>query len=180
MKILKMPPQRKPKAKAPVKKAEEKTERTTEQEETVPEHPIDVLNVCYQCGECTGGCPVARIAPEYNIRRIVKAASEGRVQPDDKTIWLCSTCYTCYEKCPQDIKPIHAVHELTNTACQKGCIPMPVKEGNRNILAMGRILEVSVGTQQKRKAMGLPELKTDVSHDFKKIAEQTGMERMLK
>ena len=57
---------------------------------------------------------------------------------------------------------------------------MPVKEGNRNILAMGRILEISLVTQQKRKAMGLPELKTDVSQDFKKIAEHTGMEKMLK
>ncbi len=151
-----------------------------EEEQAAFERLIDALNVCYQCGECTGGCPVTRIAPEYNIRRIVKAAREGRIQPEDKTIWLCSTCYTCYERCPQDVKPIHAVHSLTNMASQKGCIPIPVKEGNRNILALGRILEVSAIIQQKRKAMGLPALKTNVSEDYRRIAEYTGMERMLK
>jgi heterodisulfide reductase subunit C len=160
--------------------AQEKTERVTEQAQTAFEHALDALNVCYQCGVCTGGCPVARMAPEYNIRRIVKAARERRVQPDDGTIWLCSTCYTCYERCPQDIKPIHAVHTLTNMASQKGCIPMPVKKGNRNILAMGRIVEVSAMVHKKRKVQGLPELKTDVSEDYKRIAEHTGMEKMLK
>ena len=141
---------------------------------------IDLLDVCYQCGQCSGGCPVARVTPEYNIRRIIKAARDGRIQPDDKSIWLCSTCYTCYERCPQDVKPIKIIQHMTNIASQKGCIPIPVKEGNRNILTTGRILEVTISTQQKRKALGLPELQTDVSRDFRRIAELTGMEKLLR
>lgn len=143
-------------------------------------NPLDMLDVCYQCGQCSGGCPVARIVPDYNVRKIIKAAREGRIKPDDNTIWLCSTCYTCYERCPQNVKPITIIHQITNLASQKGCIPLPVKEGNRNILALGRILEVTQITQQKRKALGLPELKSNVSEDFRKIAELTGMEKLLK
>lgn len=142
-------------------------------------HTLD-LNVCYQCGTCSGGCPVAAIVPEYHIRRIIKEAKEGRIDIDDKFLWFCSTCYLCYERCPQDVKPIHVIHEITNLISKKGCAPTPVKEGNKNILATGRIVEVSRLTQQKRKQLGLPELKSDVSEDFKKIAKMTGLEEMVK
>ncbi len=144
------------------------------------EHTLEDLNICYQCGTCSGGCPVARIVPEYNIRRIIKKAREGRIDTANKFLWFCSTCYLCYERCPQDVKPIQIVHEITNLVSKKGCAPMPVKEGNRAILATGRIVEVSRLTQQKRKQLGLPELKLDVSKDFKKIAKLTGLEKMVK
>lgn len=138
------------------------------------------LDVCYQCGACSGGCPVARIVPEYHIRRIVKNAREGKLDIDDKILWFCSTCYLCYERCPQDVKPIHLMHEITNLVSKKGCAPVPVKEGNRGILNTGRIVEVSALTQQKRKQLGLPPLKPDVSKDFKEIAKLTGLEKMSK
>lgn len=154
--------------------------KETVSREVGSESAVELLDVCYQCGQCSGGCPVARVTPEFNIRRIIKAAREGRILPDDKSIWLCSTCYTCYERCPQDVKPIKIIQHMTNIASQKGCIPLPVKEGNRNILTTGRILEVTISTQQKRKALGLPELQADVSKDFRRIAGLTGMERLLK
>lgn len=138
------------------------------------------LDVCYQCGACSGGCPVARVVPEYHIRRIVKNAREGKLDIDEKILWFCSTCYLCYERCPQDVKPIHLMHEITNLVSKKGCAPTPVKEGNRGILNTGRIVEVSSLTQQKRKQLGLPELKPDVSKDFKEIAKLTGLEKMSK
>ena len=163
---------------APEKPSVERAEKALEKAEV--EDPLAALDVCYQCGECTGGCPVARIVPEYNVRKIIKAAREGKLQPDNNAIWLCSTCYTCHERCPQNVKPVTILHQMTNLASKKGCLPLPVKEGNRNILALGRILEVTRGTQQKRRMLGLPELKPNVSEDFRKIAEMTGMEKMLK
>lgn len=143
-------------------------------------HVRESLDVCYQCGACSGGCPVARIVPEYHIRRIVKSAREGKLNVDDRILWFCSTCYLCYERCPQDVKPIHLMHKITNLVSKKGCAPKPVKEGNRSILNTGRIVEVSGLTQQKRKQLGLPELKPDVSKDFKTIAKLTGLEEMSK
>lgn len=143
-------------------------------------HTIEDLNVCYQCGTCSGGCPVAGIVPEYHIRRIIKETREGKIDADNSFLWFCSTCYLCYERCPQDVKPIQIIHRITNLVSRKGCAPTPVKEGNRNILATGRIVEVSRLTQQRRKQLGLPELELDVSKDFKKIAKLTGLEKMVK
>ncbi len=149
-------------------------------EENKRELTLEDLNVCYQCGTCSGGCPVMRSFPEYNIRKIVKEAREGKIDINKKILWFCSTCYLCYERCPQDVKPIQIIHSITNLISKNGCAPIPVKEGNRAILATGRIVEVSRSTQQKRKQMGLPELKLDVSKDFKKIAKLTGLEEMVK
>lgn len=165
--------------------ANEASESAPEMSENIPkelegEHTLEDLNVCYQCGTCSGGCPVARIVPEYNIRKMIKEAREGKTDTASKFLWFCSTCYLCYERCPQDVKPIHIVHEITNFISKKKCAPLPVKEGNRSILATGRIVEVSRLTQQKRKQLGLPELKQDVSKDFKRIAKLTGLEEMVK
>ncbi len=143
-------------------------------------HTSEDLNLCYQCGTCTGGCPVARIVPEYHIRRIIKEAREGKIDADNRILWFCSTCYLCYQRCPQDVKPIHIIHEITNLVSKKGCAPESVKEGNRRILATGRIVEMSRLTDRKRKQLGLPELKPDVSEDFEKIAHLTGLEIMVK
>ncbi len=77
------------------------------------------------------------------------------------------------------MKPIQIVHEIMNAISKKRCAPTSVKEGNRAILTTGRIVEVSRLTQQKRKLLGLPELKLDVSKDFKKIAKLTGLEKMV-
>ncbi len=144
------------------------------------ERILEELNVCFQCGTCSGGCPVAKIVPEYHIRRIIKEAREGKIDTDNKFLWFCSTCYLCYERCPQDVKPIQIIHGITNLISKKECAPMPVKEGNRHILATGRIVEVSRITQKRREQLGLPELKLDVSKDFKKIAHLTGLEELVK
>ncbi|NIV45242.1 MAG: 4Fe-4S dicluster domain-containing protein [Gammaproteobacteria bacterium] len=136
-------------------------------------------SVCYQCGTCSGGCPVAAIVPEYHIRKMIKAAREGKIDLNNKFLWFCSTCYLCYERCPQDVKPIQIIHAITNLISKRGCAPTPIKDGNRNILTTGRIVEVSRLTQQKRKELGLLELKSDVSEDFRKIAKLTGLEKMI-
>jgi heterodisulfide reductase subunit C len=138
------------------------------------------LNACYQCGTCSGGCPVATVVPEYHIRKIIKEAREGKIDTNNKFLWYCSTCYLCYERCPQDLKPIKVIHKITNLISKKGCAPIPVKAGNKAILATGRIVEVSRSSQQRRKQLGLPELKLDVSTDFKKIAKLTGLVERIK
>jgi len=172
-----MPPSKKQDSNVASGSAPKKSESLLEEMEGG--HTLD-LNVCYQCGTCSGGCPVAKIVPKYNIRRIIKEARENRIDIDEKILWFCSTCYLCYERCPQDVKPIQILHSITNLISKKGCAPMPVKEGNRSILATGRLVEVSRLTQQRRKQLGLPELKLDVSKDFKKIAKLTGLEEMVK
>jgi len=58
---------------------------------------------CYQCGTCTSGCPYVEemdLTPDEVIRHIINDKQEVL---DSKTIWLCSSCFTCAERCPRDI-----------------------------------------------------------------------------
>ena len=58
---------------------------------------------CYQCGTCSAGCPYVNemdLTPDEVIRYVILDRSEVL---SSKTIWLCSACYTCAERCPRDI-----------------------------------------------------------------------------
>jgi heterodisulfide reductase subunit C len=58
---------------------------------------------CYQCGTCSAGCPYVEdmdLTPDEVIRYIILDRSEVL---NSKTIWLCSACFTCAERCPRDI-----------------------------------------------------------------------------
>jgi heterodisulfide reductase subunit C len=149
------------------------------QHEKSNHHGVDNLYLCYQCGTCSGGCPVTRLVPEYNVRKIVKHRKENKIDVNDRFLWYCLTCYICYERCPQEVKPIEVIHSLTNFISKSGDAPSSLKEGNKKILAVGRSGDISKFTEQKRKRLGLPELKADVSKDFKEIAKITGLAEMV-
>jgi len=142
-------------------------------------HGIDNLYLCYQCGTCSGGCPVTRLVPEYNIRKIIKQKKENRIDINNRFLWYCSTCYICYGRCPQEVKPIEVIHSITNLISKNGSAPSSLKEGNKKILAIGRSSDLTKFSEQKRRSLGLPELKTDVSKDFKEIAKITGLAEMV-
>lgn len=58
---------------------------------------------CYQCGTCSAGCPFVDemdLTPDEVIRYVILDRYEVL---NSKTIWLCSSCYTCAERCPRDI-----------------------------------------------------------------------------
>ena len=58
---------------------------------------------CYQCGTCSAGCPFIDdmdLSPDEVIRYVILDKQEVL---NSKTIWLCSSCFTCAERCPRDI-----------------------------------------------------------------------------
>ncbi len=59
---------------------------------------------CYQCGNCSSGCPVVEymdITPNQVLRLSQYGASEEIL--DSETIWVCSTCLQCSSRCPKGI-----------------------------------------------------------------------------
>lgn len=137
------------------------------------------LYECYQCGTCTGGCPVNRYLPEFNVRAIVKRIMEGDIDLSDRALWYCTTCYNCYERCPQGVKPLYHVQAATNIAYAKGLAPDAVKDMNRILLKCGRNSEITSAAKNQRQALGLPALKEDVAEDYRKIAALTGFSKGL-
>jgi heterodisulfide reductase subunit C2 len=117
------------------------------------------VRFCYQCGACVGDCPSARFDPAFNPREIMLTALLGAL--DDllapgAVIWKCSNCYNCYERCPQDVRPVEVILALKNLAHQAGEQPAVVAGIVEMIVKTGRSAPMLATLTRKREAMGLP------------------------
>ena len=59
---------------------------------------------CYSCGKCISGCPVASrmdFPPGVMIRWLALGDFKKALNCD--AIWICSSCHTCYSRCPFQI-----------------------------------------------------------------------------
>jgi heterodisulfide reductase subunit C len=136
---------------------------------------------CFQCGTCTGGCPIHAIDPEYNCRRIIRRALLGMREEvlKSKFIWFCSTCYTCYERCPQDVKITELMNALKNIAVREGYIHPSFKAQVEALEEHGRLIEISEFEERIRAKAGLSPI-LDSSDEVRKIFEITAIKKVVK
>ena len=143
-------------------------------------HDGESIKLCYQCGTCTGSCPIAFVTG-YNPRKYIQLALLGLKGEllSNKDIWLCSGCYTCYERCPQSVKPAYVIRALCSLAAKTGNIPVATKTGAQTIIKQGRINPVTDFIQKQREKFGLPKLGPINSEELQKIAKKTGFDKLI-
>ena len=81
--------------------------------------------LCFQCGTCTADCPIARFNDFYRPRKLIRMVQLGlkkRLLLND-VLWLCSTCSTCVDHCPQDVGIVNIVRALRNLTVKEGEMP---------------------------------------------------------
>ncbi len=145
--------------------AEQKPVRTTEinrnfKDEISKIHGGEKLLKCFQCGTCTSDCPIARFSDTYRPRQIIRMAQLGlkeRVLPLD-TLWLCASCFTCTDRCPQDVEVASVIRVLKNLAAQRGYVPRVFKDLGASILETGYAYRIPELRLKKREELGLPPL----------------------
>ena len=74
---------------------------------------------CYQCGTCSAGCPFVDemdLSPDEVIRYVILDRKEVL---NSITIWLCSSCFTCAERCPRDINITKIMEALRQIILRK-------------------------------------------------------------
>jgi heterodisulfide reductase subunit C len=130
---------------------------------------------CFSCGTCTASCPVREVTDRYNPRRIIRMALLGMKKEvlSSQFIWLCSSCYTCFERCPQDVRIPELMNALKNIAVKEGYLPPAMKVQLDLLSSHGRLLEVTDFENEKRKESGLPLLQGK-TEDVKKILDRLG------
>jgi len=133
---------------------------------------------CFSCGTCTAGCPVREVTDRYNPRKIIRMAILGMKKEvlSSQFIWLCSSCYTCSERCPQDVKIPEMMNAIKNIAVREGYIPPVMKVQLDLLSSFGRLLEITDFENDKRKELSLP-LIQEKTEDIKKILEKLGLHR---
>jgi len=138
------------------------------------------IRQCFSCGTCIAACPVGWINDEYNPRRIIRMVLLGMREQvlKSKFIWLCSTCYTCHEWCPQEMKVTEVMNALRNIASREGYAHLAYVRQIGNIRSLGRLYEIDDFDNKRREKLGLPRISTDPS-EISQIFEITGINEII-
>lgn len=86
------------------------------------------LLACYQCRRCAAGCPVSDesgVTPDRLIRMIVFGQKEEALK--NLLVWRCVACYTCGERCPNDIQTARITETLKQMSKKANLEPLVPK-----------------------------------------------------
>ncbi len=131
---------------------------------------------CFSCGTCTVSCPVRAVTDRYNPRKIIRMAVlglRGEVLSSD-FIWLCSACYTCHERCPQDVRITELINAIKNIAVRAGYVPPAFRTQVDLLREHGRLITVGEYDNERRAELGLPPIHEE-PQDVASILEETGI-----
>lgn len=84
------------------------------------------ISTCYQCGNCTAGCPAGFVYDRQvnQIMRGVQLGLKDQVLSSD-SIWLCLGCSMCTLRCPNNIDVAGVMETLRHMARQEGHVTVP-------------------------------------------------------
>ncbi|MGI5911429.1 MAG: 4Fe-4S dicluster domain-containing protein [Syntrophomonadaceae bacterium] len=79
------------------------------------------INLCYQCGKCSAGCPVG-FAMDYTPRQVIRLLQLNLIEEalNTETIWLCASCDTCSSRCPRGVDIASLMDTLKKEALARG------------------------------------------------------------
>jgi quinone-modifying oxidoreductase subunit QmoC len=167
----------------------------------------DWVKMCMQCGVCSGSCPTNFHGgwdhPPQEIFMMIRAGKREEVLTSP-SMWMCTSCYNCYVRCPRKIPITHIMHGLANYAHRLGLAPKMqptrffgklfwnncIKDGRVNELKLsmglyfkdGFAAGVKEGMKMKNVALGL--LKAKRLNPFElfaghKCKDRAGIHKML-
>ena len=118
--------------------------------------------LCYQCGKCTAGCPMAAelsLGPQAMLR-LVQLDCGDRLLADE-SMWLCLTCETCTARCPKGVDTARVIDGLREIALgvEADGIPTRVRAFHQSFLAQvrsyGRVFELGLVMSYKLRSGAL-------------------------
>ncbi|MFW9850788.1 MAG: CoB--CoM heterodisulfide reductase subunit C [Candidatus Thorarchaeota archaeon] len=146
----------------------------------------DRIRTCIQCGTCSSVCPSGR-RTAFRTRELMRKAVLGLKEEvlSSPDLWLCSTCYTCLERCPRQIETTDAIIFMRNMAVEEGYMLPQHKKTSQLLLETGHAVPIDAKNKAKRKKLGLDELPPTVHSDekalddVKKIMKKTGFKKLI-
>ena len=120
---------------------------------------LETVDHCFQCGTCGGSCPSGRRTP-YRVRQVVRKCLLGLREEviSDPALWMCTTCYTCQERCPRSVEIVEVIKFARNEAAHAGYMADAHKATGRFVLETGHAVPINDKFKNLRKEIGLPEV----------------------
>jgi heterodisulfide reductase subunit C len=85
----------------------------------IEELSSEKLDLCFQCGACSSGCPLA-LEMDFLPSKIIRMSQLGLAEVlETKTIWVCSTCFNCEVHCPRGIDIANIMEALRQIVLRK-------------------------------------------------------------
>ncbi len=147
---------------------------------------IETVKHCFQCGTCSGSCPSGRRTP-YKVRQIVRKCLLGLKEEviTDDALWMCTTCYTCQERCPRSVKIVEIIKKARNVAAHAGYMAKPHKMTGVFVMNTGHGVPINDATKALRAKIGLPEIPPtthaypEALDEIKTICKLTGFDELI-
>jgi len=79
------------------------------------------LKMCYQCGNCSGGCPVSyemELAPSQ-VMRYLQLGMIAEVAAAN-SMWVCVGCLQCYSRCPKGVSVAAVLEAMRQISLRQG------------------------------------------------------------
>jgi len=77
------------------------------------------VDLCFQCGACSSGCPMTQ-EMDYLPSKIIRMVQLGLEEAlESKTIWVCTTCFNCEVSCPRGIDIANVMEALRQLVLRK-------------------------------------------------------------
>ncbi len=87
--------------------------------ERVMELSGENVDLCFQCGACSSGCPMTQ-EMDYLPSKIIRMTQLGLEDAlESKTIWVCTTCFNCEVRCPRGIDIANVMEALRQIVLRK-------------------------------------------------------------
>ena len=133
---------------------------------------IETVKHCFQCGTCSGSCPSGRRTP-YKVRQIVRKCLLGLKEEviTDDALWMCTTCYTCQERCLRSVKIVEIIKKARNIAAHAGYMAKPHKMTGVFVINTGHAVPINDAAKALRTKIGLPEV-PPTTHAYPEALEE--------
>jgi len=141
--------------------------------EIAEEEDAEKIYLCIHCTGCTAGCPVANLISSYNPRKLLRMAALGMKDEllHEESLWMCTTCYTCQERCPMGVKNVDTLLKIRNIAVKEGIMLPSHRKVSQLVFKFGHAVPINEANMEKRKKLGLKEIPETVHADENSLKE---------
>ncbi len=135
---------------------------------------------CLKCGACSGGCPVSAVT-DYRPRNVLGQVLLGLKDEvlAGESIWLCAACFTCEERCVQQVNFTDVVTVLRNMASREGNAAPGYIKMAKMVMKNGRVTARTSVVDKMREKLGLPPIQDSDVEQLRKIMQVGGLVKVI-